>query len=176
MAQARLARYRGRQIQTSNQLPDLLEAAAKGRSTIIISHGRPVAQRIDDQCRHPGDARARFLTRALAAYHFLTIQHLRLDERSRNAVQLARSWPMPIGTIVARQPSFRRASGRLLRPASQSLLPSSATGTEIQIYGIRIMGKNPGARGGTEFPSVLFMTIFQCTHQCTRCYTPSRPA
>ncbi len=26
-----------------NQLPDLLEAAAKGRSTIITKHGRPVA-------------------------------------------------------------------------------------------------------------------------------------
>jgi prevent-host-death family protein len=35
-------RYKGAE-EARNQLPDLLDAAEKGRSTIITRHGRPVA-------------------------------------------------------------------------------------------------------------------------------------
>jgi prevent-host-death family protein len=36
------ASYKGAE-EARNQLPDLLEAAEKGRSTVITRHGRPVA-------------------------------------------------------------------------------------------------------------------------------------
>jgi len=37
-----------------NQLPDLLDAAVKGRSTVITRHGRPVAALVPLSEFHPG--------------------------------------------------------------------------------------------------------------------------
>jgi prevent-host-death family protein len=52
-----------------NQLPDLLEAAERGRSTIITKHGRPVAALVPIEARSrssaAADTRRRIRSRAM---------------------------------------------------------------------------------------------------------------